>query len=80
MLERANISPKPTAELFQHLSKESPQFSAEFLESHPQSSKRAQKFAASFDPKRRYTPALSEEQWNALSDICLKRSITVKVT
>jgi Zn-dependent protease with chaperone function len=80
MLERANISPKPTAELFQRLSKESPQFSAEFLESHPQSSKRAQKFAASFDPKRRYTPALSEEQWNALSDICLKRSITVKVT
>jgi predicted Zn-dependent protease len=73
MLKRANISPKPTAALFQRLAKEHEQHlptSAQFLESHPLSAGRAQRFAASFDPKARYQPALSREQWNALFDIC----------
>jgi len=73
MLRRAGISPKPTAELFDRLSKETPQFSAEFLQSHPASSSRAQKFAASFDPHARYRPALTSDQEDALFDICRKR-------
>jgi Zn-dependent protease with chaperone function len=77
MLKRANISPRPTADLFRRLSRESPEFSAEFLESHPASSARAANFAASFDPKAHYQPALNREQWDALFDICTKRSFVV---
>jgi Zn-dependent protease with chaperone function len=73
MLQKAGISPKPTAALFQRLSKEAPQFSSEFLQSHPLSSKRALKFAASYDPRVRYQPALSRDQGDALFDICRKR-------
>jgi predicted Zn-dependent protease len=73
MLKRANISPKPTAALFTRLSKDAPAYSAEFLQSHPLSSKRAQKFAGSFDPRARYQPALSRDQADALFDICRKR-------
>jgi Zn-dependent protease with chaperone function len=72
MLKRANISPRPTAELFERLSRETPAFSAEFLESHPSSSKRAANFAASFDGRARYQPALSREQSDALFNICWK--------
>src|SRR5690348_12213281 len=73
MLKKAGISPRPTAELFQRLSKEMPQYSAEFLQSHPLSSKRALKFAASYDPHVRYQPALSRDQADALFDICRNR-------
>jgi predicted Zn-dependent protease len=74
MLKRANISPKPTAELFQRLSKESPAFSAQFLQSHPASDKRAHNFAESFDPAAHYQPALGRDQSDALFDICTKRT------
>jgi Zn-dependent protease with chaperone function len=73
MLKRAGISPKPTADLFRKLSgedKDTPGFSAEFLQSHPLSGKRADRFAASFDPKARYRPALERERLDALFDIC----------
>ena len=76
MLRRANISPKPTAALFQRLAKEHEQHlptSAQFLESHPLSAGRAQRFAASFDPKAHYQPALTRDQWDALFDICRPR-------
>jgi len=73
MLKRANISPKPTAALFARLSKEAPAYSAEFLQSHPLSSKRAQRFATSFDAHAHYQPALSRDQADALFDICRKR-------
>jgi beta-barrel assembly-enhancing protease len=73
MLRRAGISPRPTAELFHGLSKAAPAFSAEFLQSHPSSSKRAMKFEAAFDPKAHYTPALSRDQADALFDVCTKR-------
>jgi hypothetical protein len=76
MLKRAGISPRPTAALFARLSKEQSEgltYSAEFLQSHPLSGKRAQRFAASFDPNARYRPALSRAQWDALSDICWQR-------
>ena len=72
MLKRANISPAPTAELFTRLSREAPEFSAQFLNSHPLSSKRAQKFAASFDPSAHYEPALNERDDEALLNICGK--------
>lgn len=72
-LRRANISPRPTAALFTRLSKETGEargFSAEFLQSHPLSGKRAGRFAASFDPKAHYQAALSQPEWDALSEIC----------
>jgi predicted Zn-dependent protease len=72
MLKRANISPKPTAALFQRLSKQAPEFSAQFLQSHPASSKRADHFAASFDPARAYQPALDRDSSDALFNICGK--------
>jgi len=75
MLKRAQISPRPTAALFQRLSKETPEFSAEFLQSHPASSKRAQKFAAAFDPHTSYRPALNRDQADALFDICTKKAV-----
>jgi len=74
MLRRANISPKPTAALFQRLAKEAPAFSAQFLQSHPASGMRALNFARSFDPHARYQPALSREQGDALFDICRARA------
>jgi predicted Zn-dependent protease len=73
MLKSAGISPRPTADLFRRLSREdqdAPGFSAEFLQSHPLSTKRADRFAASFDPKARYRPALERTQLDALFDIC----------
>lgn len=76
MLKRAQISPKPTAALFEKLSNEQGEnlgYSAEFLQSHPLSVKRAGNFAASFDPRVHYRPALSEGQKDALFDICRER-------
>lgn len=78
MLKRANISPKPTAELFAHLSKEQHEgsgFGAEFLRSHPLSGNRARKFAVSFDPRESYGPALTRQQADALFNICWKRPV-----
>jgi Zn-dependent protease with chaperone function len=76
MLKRAGVSPKPTADLFARLSKQTGEgagYSAEFLESHPLSGKRAMRFAASFDPHAHYSPALSRDQWNALLNMCGKK-------
>ena len=73
MLRQAQVSPRPIALLFRRLGKESPAFSAEFLESHPLTGKRAARFAAAFDPRATYRPALTGAQGNALFDICRKR-------
>jgi len=73
MLKRAGISPKPTADLFARLAREQEQglsTSAEFLQSHPLSKGRAERFAATFDPHAHYRPALSRDQADALFDIC----------
>ncbi len=75
MLKRAHISPKPTAELFSRLAREQQEgssFSAEFLQSHPLSGKRAQRFEASFDQHAKYTAPLTRDQEDALFDICRK--------
>lgn len=78
MLNRAGISPKPTAELFSRLSKETGEangYAAEFLQSHPLSMNRAEKFASAFDAKRHYSPALTRDQSDALFNICWKRAV-----
>jgi Zn-dependent protease with chaperone function len=72
MLKRANISPNPTASLFRRLEKDAPDYSAEFLQSHPLSGKRADRFAASFNANARYQPALNRQQSEALFEICGK--------
>jgi len=74
MLKRAGISPKPTAALFQRLQKEAPAYSAEFLQSHPLSGRRAQRFAASFDPHATYRPVLDRDRSDALFNICWKHA------
>jgi Zn-dependent protease with chaperone function len=73
MLKRANIDPRATADLFSNLAKDAPAYSAEFLQSHPASNKRAEKFAASFDPHAHYQPALGRKQTDALFEICSGR-------
>ncbi|HUP67933.1 MAG TPA: M48 family metallopeptidase [Sphingomicrobium sp.] len=73
MLRRARISPLPTAKLFERLAQEREQglaTSAEFLQSHPLSKGRADKFAASYDRKAKYRDPLGRDQADALFDIC----------
>jgi len=71
MLKRAGISPQPIAELFTKLSKkEGGAPGTEFLQSHPLTGRRAQKFSASFDPKAQYGPALSPTEARDLLNIC----------
>jgi Zn-dependent protease with chaperone function len=73
MLRQAGISPRPTAAVFAGLAKGGDQQLASravFLQSHPLSKGRAERFAASFDPRAQYRPALSPEQWSALTHIC----------
>jgi Zn-dependent protease with chaperone function len=71
MLRKADISPKPIADLFTKLSKtEGVGPGAEFLQSHPLTGKRAQKFSTSFDPKVQYAPALSPDEAHNLLNIC----------
>lgn len=73
-LAQAQVSPKPTAAFFQRLSKT--EIKAEgagallgYMASHPMSSEREQRFAASAG-KTVYTPALDDTQWKALREIC----------
>lgn len=74
MLRQAKISPRPTAQLFARLAadRDGLSNSAEFLQSHPLSAKRAKRFANSFDPRATYSPAVSPEQWQALLHMCGK--------
>ena len=75
MLRHAGISPKPTAALFERLAdqqREGLSTSAEFLQSHPLSRNRARRFAASFDPRASYRPALDRARAEALFDVCRK--------
>lgn len=77
-LRRAGIDPRPTARLFAKLSKEAGEgergaFDAEFLQSHPVSRERALRFAASHTPGRAYRPVLTQDQADALSDVCWVR-------
>jgi hypothetical protein len=78
MLRRAHISPRPTAELFTQLAddrREGRGIAEQFLSSHPLSRDRAHKFAASFDPKAKYQPALNRDQSDALFNICWRGAV-----
>lgn len=73
-LAQARISPKPTAAFFQRLSRHEVKVEGAnallgYLASHPMSSEREQRFAASAG-KVTYTPALDAAQWKALREIC----------
>ena len=74
MLRRAGISPRPTGDLFGRLAKEhgAGEFDAEFLNSHPLTADRAKRFAAAAEPGVTYRPALSQEQSDALFNVCWK--------
>ena len=75
MLKRAGIDPRPTAELFREFASKdgsNAYYNAEFLQSHPLSKGRAQRFGASFDPKAKYRPVLNEPQADQLFNICWK--------
>lgn len=74
-LRRAGVDPRPTAALFKRLAGEDgvdSGYAAEWLSSHPQSSARAQRFAASYDPKMTYRPVLNQAQSDQLFNICWK--------
>ena len=73
MLTKAGISPRPTGQLFEQLSKEYGDgyfYSAEFLQSHPLSGKRAKRFANAERKGTTYGHALSDEQFDALKLMC----------
>jgi predicted Zn-dependent protease len=74
MLRRAGISPRPTAALFQRLQKQAPAYSAEFLQSHPLSGRRAQRFAASFDPHATYRPGSRSQSGRRIIQHLFERS------
>lgn len=70
-LARANIDPRPTAELFRKLGKDAGGMdSVEWLNSHPQTAGRAERFAASWQKGRNYTPALPADQFRVLRAAC----------
>lgn len=73
-LTRAQISPRPTALFFQRLSKSEIKVKGAdallgYLASHPMSSERERRFAASAG-KAATAPALDAAQWQALQGIC----------
>lgn len=73
MLRRARISPKPTADLFVQLADEvgeAPGFTGEFLQSHPLSRKRADRFARAEKKGGNYVHALSDDEFHALKMMC----------
>lgn len=78
MLRKADISPEPTAELFKELAAEQGEgsgYGAEFLQSHPLSGNRAQRFEASFSKSHEYQSALPPDQSEALFNICTKPDV-----
>lgn len=75
MLNRARISPKPTAEFFRRLSKQhgdDSSFAPEFLQSHPLSRSRAERFAAAENKDVSYRPAMSDADFRTLKTVCRK--------
>jgi Zn-dependent protease with chaperone function len=74
-LRRANISPVATARFFERLAKMEAKLgnvgdAFNYISTHPLSSERRRRFLASAQPGRRYRPALTAEEWDALQDIC----------
>jgi Zn-dependent protease with chaperone function len=74
-LQRAQISPVPTARFFDRLTKLESGLGRfgevlTYVSSHPQSTSRRERFLRSAQPGRRYRPALDTAEWNALKGIC----------
>lgn len=71
-LKAARISPAATVGFFRRLAGKSGRAERMFayVASHPVSSDRARRFAASTDRRAAYRPALDAAQWQALRDIC----------
>jgi Zn-dependent protease with chaperone function len=71
MLRRAGINPSATAAFFKRVAgKNEPEGALSYLSSHPVSAERRRRFEAAAEPGAKYRPALSEEEWLALWDIC----------
>lgn len=73
-MDKANVSPKATADLFKRLSSAELKVKGaatlmNYLASHPMSADRERRFAASAKGHA-YTPALDAQQWRALRTIC----------
>ena len=71
-LQKAAISPHPTAAFFERIAAQeakAPQ-ALTYLSSHPMSAERQRKFRASAQEGRSYSPSLSRDDWEALWDIC----------
>ena len=71
-LSRAKIDPRPTAELFRQLDQNDGQdFAAvEFLDSHPATGDRANRFAAAYRNGAGYTPVISAADYKAMRSAC----------
>ncbi len=74
-LQRAGISPVPTARFFDRLAKMEVKLGKlddgfNYISTHPQSKSRRERFLASAERGRAYAPSLSTEEWGALQDIC----------
>ena len=74
-LQRAGISPLPTARFFERLAKMEEKLgnlgdAFNYISSHPQSTGRRQRFLASARRATAYSPALTKDEWGALQDIC----------
>jgi len=74
-LAAAGISPRPTAGFFARLAKQEKKLgrlgdALGYISTHPTSAGRQARFHNAARPRASYAPALSEEQWNALVDIC----------
>jgi beta-barrel assembly-enhancing protease len=71
-LARAKIDPRPTAELFRQLDQDDGEdFAAvEFLDSHPASGGRAQRFAEAYRKGAGYTPVISAADYKAMRTAC----------
>jgi Zn-dependent protease with chaperone function len=69
MLRKAGIDPRPTAAAFEQFRRQEGDF-PEWMGSHPASGGRARTFAASFDPKARYSPSIDPAAAKALKGAC----------
>lgn len=77
-LARANVSAQATADFFARLAKDEEAVTGKddnaligYLSSHPMSSKRRDRFAASVDKRRRYAQVLTAGEWRALKNMCV---------
>ncbi len=80
-LRRARISPVATAGFFERMAKQEERFGRvatglSYISTHPMSAERQKAFRGSAVPGAAYTPALTGEEWQALSRICVNHRKT----